>query len=289
MSNLRPEVTIRLRALELIAYWEGRLITNQLIEWFGISRQQASSDIKLYNTEINPGSLEHSPSVKGYIPVGKFTPVLTAGHINEYMGLLSSQCGQPMAQILESHSNIAAVQLPDRAIRPEIVRELIKACRNSESVRIVYSSMNSPQLHERVISPHTLVYSGFRWHVRAWCHKRQAFRDFLVSRIHRIPRPAEELAPSLDNDTQWQEEVTLTLVPNRNLSDAQKSLVERDFCMLDGHLRLRVRRALAHYTLQRYQAAITEAEIERVKEHPLQLLSNDPIKTESWLYAEESE
>ncbi|UIF86265.1 hypothetical protein KAF44_00740 [Cupriavidus necator] len=48
MSILKHEALLRLRAIELVAYWEGRLITTQLMDWFGISRQQASADIKLY-------------------------------------------------------------------------------------------------------------------------------------------------------------------------------------------------------------------------------------------------
>ncbi len=289
MNSQRQEVQTRLRALEIVAYWEGRLVTNQLTDWFGISRQQASADIKLYNSEVNPGSLEHHPAVKGYVPVGKFTPVMTAGHINEYMELLSSQSFQPMAQVLESHSNIAAVQLPDRAVRPEIVRELVKACRTRESLHIVYSSMNTPQLHERIISPHTLVYTGFRWHVRAYCHLRNEFRDFLVSRIARARRATGNPAVSEALDLLWQEETMLTLVPNHNLSEAQRALVELDYGIADGRLRIKVKKALAHYTLQRYQAAITDEQIARVKEHPLQLLPADFPSVKTYLFGTEAE
>ena len=54
MAALKHEVLLRLRAIELIAYWEGRLITTQLMDWFGITRQQASSDINRYNSQFNP-------------------------------------------------------------------------------------------------------------------------------------------------------------------------------------------------------------------------------------------
>ena len=75
MSELRPEVIQRLKALELIVLWEGRLATPRLCDWFGISRQQASADIKLYQTEINPQSLEYDSSLRGYKPVSSFRPV----------------------------------------------------------------------------------------------------------------------------------------------------------------------------------------------------------------------
>ncbi|RLA53243.1 MAG: WYL domain-containing protein, partial [Gammaproteobacteria bacterium] len=41
MGAAKHEVLLRLRAIELLAYWEGRLVTNRLVAWFGISRQQA--------------------------------------------------------------------------------------------------------------------------------------------------------------------------------------------------------------------------------------------------------
>jgi predicted DNA-binding transcriptional regulator YafY len=205
------------------------------------------------------------------------------------MELLGGQSSQPMAQVLESHPGVATVQLPDRAVRPEVVREVIKACRNASSLKILYASMPTPQIHERVISPHTLVYTGFRWHVRAWCHKRQDFRDFLLSRIDRTPKPCVESTPPAESDSLWNEKITLTLLPNTLLSDAQKALVERDFGMPEGRLQLTVRKALAHYTLQRYQAAISEQEAERVREHPLQLTPADRAKLEPYLFSSEGE
>ena len=72
MPALKHEVHLRLRAIELIAHWEGRLITTQLMEWFGITRQQASADINRYNTQFNVQSLVHNAAVKGYVPVTGF-------------------------------------------------------------------------------------------------------------------------------------------------------------------------------------------------------------------------
>lgn len=289
MADLKHEVLLRLKGIELISYWEGRLITSQLMEWFGISRQQASADIKHYLQTFNPGALIHSPAVKGYVPAPGFTPALTTGHINEYMGLIAGQGDQPLAQVLETHTSIASVQLPDRSIRPEVVRELIKACRNRSNVKILYASMTNPQIHERMIAPHTLVYSGFRWHVRAWCYSRHSYRDFLISRIDRTPKASGTTEHGPEEDQLWSEEATLTLIPNEQLNDAQKALVERDFGMPDGRLQIRVRKALAHYTLQRYQAAISDAEASRVKEHPLQLLPSDRPKLEPYLFAQEGD
>ncbi len=284
MTTEKHEVLLRMKAIELLAYWEGRLVTNRLIDWFGVSRQQASADIKRYMANHNLDSLVHDPSVKAYVPRPGFQPVLTKGHINEYLGMVSGLVSESMAITLETDTHLASVQLPDRSVRPEVVREVIKACKASSSIKILYASMANPALSERVISPHNLVYTGFRWHVRAYCQKRSEFRDFLLSRIDRTPQPADEPSPAVSEDTDWNDLITLTLIPNTKLNNGQKSLVEKDYGMPDGRLVLRVRKALAHYTLQRYQAAITPAEAENENQYPIQLMATDREKLSAYLF-----
>ena len=280
----KHEVLLRLRAIELLAYWEGRLVTNRLITWFGVSRQQASADIKRYMANHNPDSLVHDPAVKAYVPRPGFQPVLTKGHINEYLDMVSGLVSESMAITLQVNSNLASVQLPDRAVRPEVVREIIKACHSSRSIKILYASMANPIWSERIISPHTIVYTGFRWHVRAYCHKRQDYRDFLLSRIDRTPQSVDDIAPDASSDQLWDETVMLTLIPNSKLTEAQKALVEKDYGMPDGRLQLSVRKALAHYTIQRYQAAISPDEASDEFQYPIQLLESDRKKLSPLLF-----
>lgn len=277
MSGLKYEVVLRLRTIELIALWEGRLITNQLSDWFGVSRQQASADINRYNSEINPNALIHDPAVKGYVPTANFKPVLSSGHINEYMALLDSLNNQPMAQLLEGH-NAVSVQLPNRAVRPEVVRAAIKACRQQLQLSIHYSSMGNPQPRQRVIAPHTLVYTGFRWHLRAWCYSRQNFIDLILSRIYHCPELLQPSDKTAEQDLLWQTQIELRLIPNLLLKTEQKALIAHDYAMDDQQLTLNVRQALAQYTLQRYQAAITENEAQLFKQYPLQLHPDDMQK-----------
>ena len=284
MHTEKHEVLLRMRAIELLAYWEGRLVTNRLIGWFGVSRQQASADIKRYMANHNPDSLVHNPAVKAYVPKPGFQPVLTKGHIYEYLDMVSGLVSESMATTLETDTHLASVQLPDRSVRPEVVREVIKACRASSSIKILYASMANPALSERVISPHNLVYTGFRWHVRAYCHKRSDFRDFILSRIDRTPQPTDEPAPAVTEDADWSDSITLTLIPNTKLNDGQKSVVEKDYGMPDDRLELKVRKALAHYTLQRYQAAITLTEAENESQYPIQLMEMDRKKLNPYLF-----
>lgn len=54
--------------------------------------------------------------------------------------------------------------------------------------------------------------------------------------------------------------------------------------MPEGRLQLSVRKALAHYTLQRYQAAITGDDIHRVHQYPTQLAKTDRKKLSPYLF-----
>jgi predicted DNA-binding transcriptional regulator YafY len=278
------EVLLRLKAIELLAYWEGRLVTNRLMAWFGVSRQQASSDIKRYNSVHNLDALIHDPSVKGYVPKAGFQPVLTNGHINEYLDMISGLLSESVAVTFEPEDYLAAVQLPDRTVRPEVVREILRACRSNTCLKILYASMANPNWAERIISPHTLVYTGFRWHVRAYCHKYGDFRDFILSRIDRTPKPYEQQAPTLENDEFWTRKITVTLMPNPRLNEGQKALVEKDFGMPDGRLQISVRKALAHYTLQRYQVATTATEELDEFKFPIVLQDSDREELGPYLF-----
>lgn len=279
------EVLMRLRAIELIAFWEGKLNTQHLTSRFGITRQQATNDIKRYVTQYNTTGLEYSLEQKGYLPTQAFKPVLTQGHINEYMDMLSGLVSQTIPVTLIQEPHIAAVQLPDRSVKPGVVRQLIQACRKQQALKITYASMNNPTPHERILSPHSLIYSGFRWHVRGYSHEREEYRDFVISRISKIITKEQAGYIGSEQDSQWHEEIELNIVPNQHLSQAQQTLIANDFAMKKGVLSLKVKKALVHYTLQRYQVGITEVEQKQVQQYPLILSTQHALENELFFSA----
>jgi predicted DNA-binding transcriptional regulator YafY len=46
-----------------------------------------------------------------------------------------------------------------------------------------YQSTSAPEARWRWLSPHALGFDGARWHARAWCHSRNEFRDFVLTRF----------------------------------------------------------------------------------------------------------
>jgi len=57
-ESVRWDLALRYRLIETIAWWEGRLTTQHLIQSFGISRQQASKDMSTSITDHAPKNPE---------------------------------------------------------------------------------------------------------------------------------------------------------------------------------------------------------------------------------------
>ena len=86
--ELKIDLYQRLRLIEMIALWEGRLTSNSMMQAFGIKRQQASKDITYYRT-LCPENLEYDTKLKGYKTTEHFKAKYTDGTLDEYLKFLS--------------------------------------------------------------------------------------------------------------------------------------------------------------------------------------------------------
>lgn len=253
-KTVRWEQLLRYQLIEIMALWEGRIITNHLTGAFGIGRQQASRDINAY-IALCPSNLEYNKKAKGYLPTQMFNARFTKGTANEYLHLLNSN--KALKSVFEKSDMPASytevISVPNRSISPEILRPLIKSCREKLRLEITYCSMTSPKGEERIISPHSLVFSGLRWHVRAYCEKNRDYRDFVINRITSIDDEMGEAIEDDKNDQRWHQKVNVEICPNPNLSKDQQALIARDYNMTDSVLTLIERVSLIHYTLDQLQ------------------------------------
>ncbi len=253
----RWDLLLRYRLIEVIALWEGRLTTNVLMKAFGIGRQQASKDINKYINDIAQNNLEYDKQLKGYKPTETFQPVLTQGTVDEYLHMLNSR------RDLMSHFTFLDIQQANtevlhplnRAVKADYIRPIIKACREQKRLEIQYASLTTEQADFRVITPHTLVYSGYRWHVRAFCEKNKQYRDFVLSRIKEIPEPILPSNNGIQDDEAWNSEIELLIVPDPRLKPFQIQVIADDYGMKhygtqNRKLLIKTRAALADYYLQ---------------------------------------
>ena len=256
IEQVRWDLALRYRLIETVTWWEGRLTTGHLIQSFGISRQQASKDINTYINEHAPKNLTYDKQIKGYVPSKVFKPLFIDDSASAYLHLLyQNNARAPHIEGLAlAYAHTKVLEVPDRSINAEILRPLLKACRDHLRLDIDYVSLNSPEPEGRTIAPHTLVYTGMRWHVRAYCEKNREYRDFVLSRLRGVPDIREdETENGIDGDEVWNTEVAVIIKPDGRLNKAQQAIIEVDFGMTDGQLVVPSRRALVMYVLQRYQ------------------------------------
>lgn len=252
-DSVRWDLLQRYRLIEIVALWEGRLTTNTLMQAFGISRQQASKDINTYNNIFNPNALTYDKTLKGYKPSTIFQPIFTQGNTDEYLQLVSSQfeSGTGIVSLSANTLHTTILKVPEsHTINPAMIYGIVVAVRQKKRLKINYVSLRTPIPSSRIISPHTLIYSGFRWYVRAYCEKRQNFIDFALSRLRDKPELLEETSFDISKDTLWNKKVTIKITPDPRLPKEKQAIIECDYGMENKMLCINTNAALVDYVLK---------------------------------------
>ncbi|NAZ48115.1 WYL domain-containing protein [Vibrio toranzoniae] len=255
---IRWDLLLRYRMIEVIALWEGRLTTNHLIKSFGIGRQQASKDINTYLVEIAPDNLVYDKQLKGYKPSDGFVPKLTSGHADEYLHILSRSEDMTVTfnELDMGFENTTMVRPVTRNITPKILRPLVQAIREKKRVDLSYTSLTNGEEVERIISPHTLVCTPLRWHVRAYCEHSEDYRDFVLSRIRGTPTLETKKIKGKEQDELWNTHLSIKLIPDSRLTEAQAKVIAHDYGMEKGNLAIPTNAALVRYVLDAYNIDI---------------------------------
>lgn len=283
IEQVRWDLALRYRLIETITWWEGRLTTGHLMQSFGISRQQASKDINSYINEYAPKNLTYSKSLKGYVPSKAFKPLFIDDSASAYLHLLNQnhERAPHIDGLALAYAHTEVLHVPDRTIRPEVLRPLLKACREGLRLETEYVSFSTPISEIRLIAPHTLIYTGMRWHVRAYCEKNGEYRDFVLSRLRGEPDVLDTSAFSRKADTGWNTLVDVIIEPDQRLTPEQKNIIEIDYGMQNGQLILPSRGALVQYVLQRFQIDANKVESRASAQ---QIVVTNLNALQPWLY-----
>lgn len=241
----------RLEFIDFRLHWDRRLNRAELVDFFGISIQQASLDISRY-AELAPSNLEYDKSEKVYRAAESFKPAVALPRAQSYLEQVLAVVTGTMPQsttFLGWMPPTDIVKFPVRSIDTDALIAINQAIRFGQDLELEYQSMRQPDSKRRWIAPRAIAYDGSRWHVRAWCYSREGFRDFVFSRIQRIYQTrASQLMNQVDS--RWESYATVVLTPKRSLSASQMRAVEMDFGMTDGELRVSMRQALVFYFLR---------------------------------------
>jgi hypothetical protein len=282
MPGIRWGVEQRLEFIEFRLFWEGGVNRSDIIDVFGVSVPQASKDLSLYQ-ERAPGNVTYDKSGKRYVAAASFVPRFLKPDPGAYLSRLRS-VGEGLSMPVESwianppETDIALT--PKRDISADVLRAVLKAVRDRQSIEVLYQSMSKqrPDPVWRRISPHAFGYDGFRWHARAFCHIDNTFKDFLLPRTLdcRVPGPGE----TGNNDRLWHEHFSFQIVPHPKLTPSQQIVVAKDYGMNSGKCTLSVRYAMLFYVLKRL-GLLNDARLDDPRRQHIVVL--DPIAVQSAL------
>lgn len=251
---MRWGVEKRLEFVEFRLFWEGGINRADITGQFGVSVPQASNDLSQYQ-ELAPGNMLYDKSEKRYFASERFQPRFLKPDPDAYLAQLKSRAE---GVVTAAESWISSPPETDIAINPrrridsDVLREVLLAVRTKKSVEILYQSMNTirPEPIWRRITPHAFGHDGFRWHMRAFCHLENKFKDFLVPRMLGT-RAIESPGPLGERDTYWNRYFGVEIAPHPKLTASQKKVVAIDYGFADGKGVLSVRYAMLFYVLKR--------------------------------------
>ncbi len=241
----------RLKAVEVLLLWEGRVSRPRLAEIFSVHGTVLSRDMAAY-VEMAPDNCRYENGARAYVVTPYARPQLTEGRFGEYEGLVGTLPAYGL------HAGVALVSTQQHAtnIQYRPFSRIHAAIREGRQIQIEYRSLNHPEAHERTIRPHALIQAGPRWHIRAYCARAQGFRDFNLGRISRVDDPMESALQGAEDDLAWNTLVALRLVPHPHLNEHQARLVRKEYMNGTTAIVFEVRQATAKYIIQSYGAAI---------------------------------
>ncbi|EFK07889.1 conserved hypothetical protein [delta proteobacterium NaphS2] len=249
VKELDMSTRSRFEFIETRLFWGEGLTANELAEAFGITRQSAQATIHNYR-QRHPRQMRYDPKRKRHFPEDSFSPSYVRAAPILFLDYLR---GQTLAGFYREERGLSDIEVTDldRLLRPELplepVRTVLTALLREQVVQINYRSKNRESVTVRSISPNHLVFADDRYHLRAYCHQKKYFLDFVLSRILWAEITKEEWVSSIE-DKSWHTFVTLRFRPDPRLpAETREALLSNYESQENGYLQVRCREALAYY------------------------------------------
>lgn len=282
LQQMKWDVRQRLILLETTLLMVGWIRIQAIMDTFGISRAQASKDFQLYQI-AKPNNLRYNKSAKYYEVGDGFTPLLLTGKTSELLSVFHAPHtpNPPVLSLSAYQPNAAAISPLDREIDLSVFRLISCAAYNHQKIKVRYQSLTQAEPQERVLSPHTLVFSGYRWHIRAYSDHHREFRDFVLARIKGLPQLLNESSEPCTNDADWHTEVSILIGVHPDLPENHKQVIAEDYGMIDHEVKVNIKGALVNYFLKLMH-------LELSREHPdpkvqqIIVVNKDVVKPWMW-------
>ncbi len=271
----------RMEFIEFRLYWEGAINRSDLIDQFGVSVPQASNDLTAYR-QMAAENVTYDLSAKSYVPTPAFRPKFLKLNPDRYLAQLKALSDGILDTAdtwLASQPDTGVLPIPNRRTDPSVLQAVLMAVRRKGGVRIEYQSTSpeNPDPIWRWISPHAFGFDGLRWHVRAFCHRDNRFKDFILGRCLAAGEQGPSAAAAKE-DWQWQTFFQVVLQPNPDLTDGQRRAVALDYNMTDQKITVPVRFALLYYFYKRLRLDVAE-HFDQPRERPVVVANRKDFDT----------
>ncbi len=250
--GLRWSVEQRVAFAARRLFWDGTINRDDLMRRFGVSANQATADLARLK-EAYPDGFAYDTVGRCYRAQPAFLPHEAApSSLLRELRLIAERHLDPQAAVLATVPALAIAEVPERSVDTVVLRPVLAAIRDRQAIGARYVSFQRPGERQRVLSPHALVFDGFRWHVRAHDAGDDTFKDFVIARLSRVtPAGAWQRPPA--EDRAWNRMVTLEIAPHPGLDPHQQRVIARDYGMdAKQRLLLNVREAVLFYVRQRF-------------------------------------
>ena len=180
-ADLRWGVEKRLEFIEFRLFWEEHVNRGDLMDAFGVSVNQASTDLNRY-IGMAPDNMVYDKSARTYIRGAEFDPLFLKPDASRYLSQLRSVADGILDRAeswIGQFPSYDAAQTPVRGVNAKTLRSVITAIRRSEAIEVMYQSLSRPEPLWRWIAPHAIGFDGFRW----------LCLPFISSGVHQERRP----------------------------------------------------------------------------------------------------
>lgn len=240
----------RYEYIETKLLWDEGITANDLAITFSISRQAAQAVLNEYR-HLYPYQMVYNSKLKRHVAKQTFEPVFVRKDAKLFLEYLR---GQSLGRYYKEEEDWSDIEITDvnQKLQTELdtrnTQIIMTALRRHKSVAIEYLKKRnvSEKTMFRVISPNHLIFASNRYHIRAYCHIKSAYLDFVLSNIISVEFSPEEWVSSAD-DMEWNEIVTVRLKPNPALPKETQNAILKRYNTPDGVREIICRKALIYY------------------------------------------
>ncbi len=288
LDDIKWATRQRLQYIELMAFYTGIVTRSDVARAFGISDAAATKDLKNYG-DIAPENLTYKHTVFGFVPGPEFKEVFADLSPVVVLPILEANlttAGGPIQNEPVFGIPTESLSLPNRLPEKAVLSQITRAIHNKKKLIVSYRSLSKRDSKEkRIIEPHSLVNTGFRWHVRAYNEDTFDFRDFVLSRFVSAECLDNDAESSAQYDDDWSEIISLKLSPHPNLDDKNRTSLLIDYGSNNDIIEIKIRRALIGYLLQQLSVDTTQDHSLNPNKYQLIVLNRDEIEPfASWAF-----